>query len=69
MSAYTAFEQREVSLGLALPSNSRSYDLIRQRALNPLDRIRKTLSKKVFPASFGVRGDWIAVDYLTEAFK
>ncbi len=54
-------------VALIFPAGSRSYDAVRRRPSNILARMQAGLSKKLFPDDFGVRGDWIAVDYLTEA--
>lgn len=56
------------ALGMFLSGGARRYDAIRKPSGRFLDRLKIALTKKANPGELGVRGDWVAVDSLAEAF-
>lgn len=54
-------------VGIEVVEQARSYDTVRKVSPSLFERAKTELLKAIFPGRAGVRGDWIAVDYLLEA--
>lgn len=55
------------TLGLLLPQVPRENTLVRQGPSNFTDRLQLYIEKKLFPDSLAVRGNIVAIDYVTQA--
>jgi D-inositol-3-phosphate glycosyltransferase len=56
------------TIGIDVMAQARSYDHVRTTSATLVKRAQSALLKMLLPGQTAVRGDWVAVDYLTEAF-
>src|SRR5262245_58399822 len=53
------------TLGLLFPQGARKA--VRQDPTSLSDRLQRYITRKLYPASLTVRGNWVAIDYVAEA--